>query len=122
MFDHIGLHVKDLDASARFYAAILAPLGYVECSRDQSSAGFGPKDAPALWLYASAKARSVTHLAFSAKNHDAVAKFYELGLRAGGADHGKPGIRADYAANYFAAFLLDPDGNNVEAVCMATKG
>lgn len=122
MFDHIGLHVKDLDASARFYAAILAPLGYVECSRDKTSAGFGPKGAAAFWLYVSEKApRSVVHVAFSAKNHDGVAKFYEQGLRAGGSDHGKPGIRADYAANYFAAFLLDPDGNNVEAVCMAGK-
>ena len=55
MFDHIGLQVKDLAASVRFYEAVLAPLGFVLCSRDETSAGFGPKDAPALWLYANAK-------------------------------------------------------------------
>lgn len=119
MFDHIGLHVKDLEQSVRFYTAVLAPFGYVLCSRDESSAGFGPKDAPALWLYAAKKGpRTEAHLAFSAKTGDVVEKFYAEGLRTGGSDHGKPGIRADYAANYFAAFLRDPDGNNVEAVCM----
>ena len=116
MFDHIGLQVHDLAASVRFYEAALAPLGFVLCSRDETSAGFGPKDAPALWLYASKKAPAKTHVAFTAPDHKAVDKFHARGLEAGGTDNGKPGKRPDYSATYYAAFLIDPDGNNVEAV------
>ena len=119
MFDHIGLKVRDLDAAVRFYTAALGPLGHVLCSRDETSAGFGPEGAPALWLYLDPKAAKIgTHVAFTAKAKAAVGKFHAAGLEAGGSDHGQPGIRADYAANYYAAFLRDPDGNNVEAVCM----
>ena len=117
MFDHIGLQVKDLAASVRFYEAVLAPLGFVLCSRDETSAGFGPKDAPALWLYADAKAKPArTHVAFRASDRKPIDRFYAAGLEAGGRDNGKPGVRTDYSPTYYAAFLLDPDGNNVEAV------
>ncbi|AKU92472.1 VOC family protein [Vulgatibacter incomptus] len=119
MYDHIGLAVKDIALSVHFYTAVLAPLGYVLCSRDEASAGFGPKDAPALWLYASNKPRpAATHVAFSASTHDAVDRFHAAGIEAGGRDNGAPGIRADYAPTYYAAFLVDPDGNNVEATYM----
>ncbi len=117
MFDHIGLQTSNLAASVRFYEAVLAPLGFVLCSRDDTSAGFGPKDAPALWLYASDQPRPTrTHIALRAESREAVGAFYTRGLEAGGKDHGKPGIRADYSPTYYAAFLIDPDGNNVEAV------
>ena len=120
MFDHIGLQVHDLAASIRFYEAALAPLGFVLCSRDDASAGFGPKDEPALWLYATPKAKpSHTHVGFRAKERKAVDKFYAQGIESGGRDNGKPGLRADYSPTYYAAFLIDPDGNNVEAVCHA---
>jgi catechol 2,3-dioxygenase-like lactoylglutathione lyase family enzyme len=119
VFDHIGLRVKALDRSIAFYTAALAPLGYVLCSRDAGSAGFGPEGQPALWLYASGEARGQVHVAFQAKERDAVTRFHSAAVAAGGKDNGPPGVRADYAANYYAAFALDPDGNNVEAVCYA---
>jgi catechol 2,3-dioxygenase-like lactoylglutathione lyase family enzyme len=102
MYDHIGLKVGNLDASVRFYTAVLAPLGYVLCSRDESGAGFGPKGEPALWLYSH---KGLT----GAGGH--------IAFRAPGRDNGSAGPRADYSPSYFAAFLIDPDGNNVEAVC-----
>ena len=119
MYDHVGLHVKDLAASVRFYKAALSGLGHVLCSQDASGAGFGPEGEPALWLYADkgTKAPGV-HLAFKAKDRASVDKFHKDGVKAGGGDNGKPGLRADYSPKYYAAFLTDPDGNNVEAVCL----
>ena len=119
MYDHIGVKVKNLDASVRFYSGALAGLGHVLCSQDESGAGFGPPGEPALWLYVSGDtAPSGTHIAFRAKDRAAVNRFHAEGLEAGGSDNGGAGVRADYGANYYAAFLLDPDGNNVEAVCL----
>jgi len=117
MFDHIGLRVKDLKAASRLYEAMLAPLGYVAGSRGDSYAGFGPKDKPALWLHLDKKTAGA-HLALRAPSREAVDRFHAAGLKAGAKDNGAPGLRADYAPNYYAAFLLDSDGNNVEAVCM----
>lgn len=119
MYDHLGLKVKSLDASVRFFEAALAPLGHVLDSRDDSGAGLGPKGAPALWLYANAKAQGGSHVAFQAGDRAAVDAFHAAGLANGGRDNGAPGLRLDYAPTYYAAFLIDPDGNNVEAVCMA---
>jgi catechol 2,3-dioxygenase-like lactoylglutathione lyase family enzyme len=119
MYDHIGLKVEDIEASVRFYAAVLAPLGCEVCYRDDSSAGIGPAGAPSLWLYRGRSAAGTgAHVAFRAPTRQAVDRFHAEGLRAGGRDHGAPGLRADYSPDYYAAFLLDPDGNNVEAVCM----
>ena len=119
MYDHIGIHVKDLKASVRFYKAALAGLGHVLCSEDAGGAGFGPDGAAALWIYADKGTKSPgVHIAFAAKSRDAVDQFYKAGVKAGGGDNGKPGQRADYSPKYYAAFLTDPDGNNVEAVCL----
>jgi len=118
MYDHIGLRVGNLDASVKFYTAVLAPLGHVLCSRDDSGAGFGPKGAPALWLHLSKSARKDgAHIAFRAPDHRAIKAFHAAGLKAGGRDNGGAGPRVDYSPTYYAAFLIDPDGNNVEAVC-----
>lgn len=117
MFDHIGIHVHDLDAAIRFYSAALASLGHVVGSRDATSAGIGPKDAPALWLYASKTKATGVHLAFKTTKRAHVDRFHAAGLEAGGTDNGAPGPRKDYSPTYYAAFLIDPDGNNVEVVC-----
>lgn len=118
MYDHIGIKTRDLKASVRFYTAALAPLGHVLGYSDDTSAGFGPKGAPALWIYATkAAAGPGTHIAFAAGDHKAVQGFHRQGLEAGGSDNGAPGLRPDYSPTYYAAFLIDPDGNNVEAVC-----
>jgi catechol 2,3-dioxygenase-like lactoylglutathione lyase family enzyme len=118
MYDHLGLKVKDIAASARFYAAVLAPLGAVAASQDDNGAGFGPPGAPALWLYRDNQAAGRVHIAFRAGQRGAVDRFHSAGLAAGGRDNGKPGLRPDYSPTYYAAFLIDPDGNNVEAVCL----
>jgi catechol 2,3-dioxygenase-like lactoylglutathione lyase family enzyme len=117
MYDHIGLKVKDVGAAVRFYEAALASLGYVLCSRDESGAGLGPSGAPDLWLYKGVPGAGV-HVAFRASDRAVVDRFHAAGLRAGGRDHGPPGLRTDYSPDYYAAFLLDPDGNNVEAACI----
>jgi catechol 2,3-dioxygenase-like lactoylglutathione lyase family enzyme len=122
MYDHIGLRVKDVDASTRFYEAVLAPLGHVLASRDKTGAGLGPKGAPALWLTVGKQEKNTgTHIAFRAKDRASVERFHAAGLKAGGKDNGGPGPRPDYGPTYYAAFLIDPDGNNVEAVCFASE-
>lgn len=119
MYDHIGLTVNDVGASVRFYQSTLAGLGYALISRDDSGAGFGPNGVAAFWLYAGKRPPgSGVHVAFQAPDRAAVDRFHADGLKAGGRDHGRPGLRADYSPSYYAAFLIDPDGNNVEAVCM----
>jgi catechol 2,3-dioxygenase-like lactoylglutathione lyase family enzyme len=115
MFDHVGLRVKDVAASGRFYRALLAPLGHVP---DESGTGFGPPGTPALWLYAAAKdnAPPGCHLAFRAPDRASVDRFHAAGVKAGARDNGAPGLRPDYSPGYYAAFVVDADGNNVEAV------
>ena len=121
MYDHIGLKVRDIEAAVRFYTAALAPLGHVVCSKDAASASFGPTaDQPALWLYAGGKAAGTTHVCFRARTRGEVGGFHEAGRAAGGKDNGPPAVRTDYSPDYYAAFLLDPDGNNVEALCLRT--
>jgi catechol 2,3-dioxygenase-like lactoylglutathione lyase family enzyme len=122
MYDHIGFKTANLDASVRFYKAVLAPLGHVLDAHDAAGAGFGPKAAPALWLYAGGTGKGTpVHVGFRAADRAAVEAFHAAGLAAGGQDNGAPGLRSDYSPTYYAAFLIDPDGNNVEAVCMAQE-
>jgi catechol 2,3-dioxygenase-like lactoylglutathione lyase family enzyme len=120
MFDHIGVKVADLEASVAFYEQALGALGHRLGARGEGYAGFGPPGAPELWLYEDpAGAGPGTHLALRAADRAAVELFYAQGLAAGGRDNGPPGLRTHYSADYFAAFLIDPDGHNVEAVCFS---
>jgi catechol 2,3-dioxygenase-like lactoylglutathione lyase family enzyme len=118
LFDHIGLKVRDYQASVRFYSAALQPLGFSLQYEDaaSSTAGFGPQGQPQLWLGAGEPGTGI-HLAFTAADHAAVGAFHRAALAAGGKDNGAPGLRPEYHPHYYGAFVLDPDGNNVEAVC-----
>ncbi len=122
MFDHVSLKVADFKKSLAFYRAALAPLGLEAQHVDEKgkSAGFGPKGSVGLWI-AEGKQGGAVHLAFKGAERAAVARFFEAAIAAGGKDHGRPGLRPDYASDYYAAFVLDPDGNNVEAVTFAAK-
>ncbi len=118
MFDHLGLRVRDLGRATAFYAETLAPLGYGLQSEGEGYAGFGPAGAPALWLYAQPQgAVTEAHVAFKAPNRQSVHEFHARGLANGARCNGAPGPRPDYSDSYYAAFLIDADGNNIEAVC-----
>ena len=111
LFDHVHLRVSDLEASRRFYRAVLEALGKTIGGDDETHL-----QADELWIDAAGpEGPSRVHLAFQAKDRAAVAAFHRAGLEAGGTDNGAPGERA-YHPGYYAAFLLDPDGNNIEAV------
>ena len=118
MFDHVSIGVADIARSKKFYDAALKPLGFVLGPKGDGYAGFGPKDAPGLWLHAHAGPNPTgAHVAFKANDRAAVDRFHAEALKAGGKDNGKPGLRTDYSPDYYGAFVIDPDGNNVEAVC-----
>ncbi len=118
MFDHVGLKVSDIAASIAFYREALAPLGIELLHSGDDYAGFGPPGQAALWLHAHAgPLQGGAHVALKAPDRDAVGRFHVAGLKAGGRDNGGPGLRPDYSASYYAAFLHDPDGHNIEAVC-----
>ena len=124
MLDHVSLYVKNFAQALSFYTEALEPLGYVPHYVDRvgKSAGFGPRGEAEPWLargslwVAEGQPETKIHLALRGPSREAVAEFYAAGLRAGGKDNGKPGVRPDYHANYYAAFLFDPDGNNLEAL------
>jgi catechol 2,3-dioxygenase-like lactoylglutathione lyase family enzyme len=124
MLDHIGFSVSDMTASRTFYEKALAPLGItamMEITPEMtggadSHVGFG-SNRPFFWI-GTGKARVTgVHVAFVASNRDIVDAFYRNALAAGGRDNGKPGLRPHYHADYYGAFVLDPDGNNIESVC-----
>lgn len=117
MLDHLGLEVSDYARSVEFYRAALAPLGYGLVEESQGHAGFGPPGRPLFWLRAGERPHRRVHVAFAAVDRAAVEAFHAAALAAGARDNGAPGPRPQYHAHYYGAFVLDPDGNNIEAVC-----
>ncbi len=112
--DHVAFDVADLPTSRRFYLAALAPWGARE-AQVESAFGYGPEGSEDLWI-AQGVPGPLLHLALAAPNRATVDAFYAAALAAGGRDNGAPGLRPRYHAAYYAAFVLDPDGNNIEAV------
>jgi catechol 2,3-dioxygenase-like lactoylglutathione lyase family enzyme len=121
MLDHISLSVSDPDKAKGFYAKALAPLGYKLVSEYEGGFGVGLDGGSIVWAAQGPAQKPIAHLAFRAKDRKAVDAFYKAALAAGAKDNGKPGLRENYSPTYYAAFVLDPDGNNVEAVCHSTK-
>jgi catechol 2,3-dioxygenase-like lactoylglutathione lyase family enzyme len=124
MMDHIGVNVMDFARSKAFYEKALAPLSIAllkEISAAQSGAnahaGFGSDGKPFFWIGTGIRASGPLHIAFVTPRRSDVEAFHRAAMAAGGTDNGSPGPRPQYHANYFGAFVLDPDGNNVEAVC-----
>jgi len=123
MLDHAGFPVSDYARSKAFYLQALAPLGYVlvmEVQQDENdgpAAGFGVGGKPDFWIGGEGGLQRPIHIAIAAQNRAAVDAFYRAALAAGGKDNGAPGLRPHYHPNYYAAFVLDPDGHNIEAVC-----
>lgn len=121
MLDHIGIRVSDYERSKRFFEAALRPLGYkLIFEHAISGAGFGRSAKPAFWIKAGPPSPSL-HIAFASDERAGVDGFYEAAIAASGRDNGGPGLRPEYHASYYGAFVLDPDGHNIEAVCHGAK-
>jgi predicted enzyme related to lactoylglutathione lyase len=114
--DHITLRVRDLPASRRFYEAALATLSLGLEFEHEGLVAFGSGEGGRLIIYASERPHAGVHVAFSALSQEAVDRFHAAALEAGGRDNGAPGLRPEYHAGYYGAYVFDPDGNNVEAV------
>ena len=125
MIDHVGFAVADAERSKRFYEQALVPLGItliMTVGPDTTEAGgtahgFGSDGKPYFWIGDNERVGEGTHVAFEAQTRADVDSFYRAALAAGGRDNGAPGIRPHYHPNYYGAFVFDPDGINVEAVC-----
>jgi catechol 2,3-dioxygenase-like lactoylglutathione lyase family enzyme len=120
LLDHIGLEVADHVRSKTFYSTALAPLGIDLLMEVEGWAGFGSVDVqrnPSFWIHQTPGSKSPVHVAFRSDRRERVRAFHAAALAAGGRDNGAPGVRPHYHPDYYAAFVLDPDGHNIEAVC-----
>ena len=124
MIDHTGVVSSDFEKSSAFYEAALAPLGFTKVLEFPAAvtghtdvAGFGEAPKAEFWISRGAPNQPPVHIAFRAASRDVVDAFHRAALAAGGRDNGAPGVREHYHPNYYGAFVLDPDGHNIEAVC-----
>lgn len=124
MIDHTGLVVSDFERSKRFYTEALAPIGYAKLAEFPAAvtghtdvAGFGEPPKPDFWISRGTPNQPPLHIAFRVGSRALVEAFYQAAIAAGGRDNGGPGLRPHYHPNYYGAFVLDPDGHNIEAVC-----
>ncbi len=125
MIDHVSIGVRDVTRAKKFYDAAMKPLGYSCLSAGETSLGYG-REAVAFWIGQSdrpvpADAASGLHFCFTAPTRQSIAEFHKAALAAGGHDNGPAGLRADYGENYYAAFVIDPDGYRIEAYCAAPE-
>lgn len=127
MIDHVGFPVSDYPRARDFYLKALAPLGYTlimevqQHENDAPAGGFGKDGKPDFWIGGEGGLDKPVHVAIVASDRATVDAFYAAAIAAGGRDNGAPGIRAHYHPNYYGAFVLDPDGHNIEAVCHAPE-
>jgi catechol 2,3-dioxygenase-like lactoylglutathione lyase family enzyme len=119
VLDHMGFTVRDYDRSKAFYEQVLAPLGVGLVKEPMGqAAGFGRDGWPSFWIEAHGRpVQGRLHVAFTAGSREVVDAFHVAALAAGATDNGAPGLRTSYHPNYYSAYVLDPDGNNIEAVC-----
>ena len=117
MFDHVGFGVTNVPASKAFFLKALAPIGVELVMEGPYGVGIGKSRKPSLWLHEATATPAPMHIAFTAEKRSEVDAFYKAALAAGGKDNGAPGIRPHYHANYYGAFVIGPDGHNVELVC-----
>ena len=120
MIDHVAINVSDVERSKAFYKTALAPLGYKVRMEFPEGAGFGDERA-VFWIIHRPPVTTSAHVAFHGKTRQVVRDFHAAALKAGGKDNGAPGIREHYSPSYYGAFVLDPDGNNIELVCLTPE-
>lgn len=118
MLDHVTVGVEDIERSLRFYDSALRPLGIARLYGDGNRfAGYGVNPKAFFWIGNRTNPQTGSHIAFAANDRATVDRFYEVAIAAGGKDNGRPGIREHYGPDYYGAFVFDPDGHNIEAVC-----
>ena len=122
MLDHVTIGISDIERAKTFYDAALRPLGITRLYAEGAEfAGYGVRPKAFFWIGRRATPQTGAHIAFTANDRVTVDRFYDDAIKAGGRDNGRPGIRPHYHANYYGAFVLDPDGHNIEAVCHAPQ-
>ena len=118
MLDHVTLGVSDIDRSKEFYDQALRPLGIERLyAEGETAAGYGANRKAFFWISLRGAVQTGAHVAFATEGRETVDLFHQAALSAGGRDNGQPGLRPHYHENYYGAFVLDPDGHNIEAVC-----
>jgi catechol 2,3-dioxygenase-like lactoylglutathione lyase family enzyme len=118
MLDHVTIGVRDIERSKAFYDQALRPLGIERLyAEGQTTAGYGADRKAFFWITLREASQTGTHIAFTTQDRETVKQFHRAALAAGGQDNGQPGLRPHYHENYYGAFILDPDGHNIEAVC-----